>query len=170
MPAVFLYATTFRRSYFVNANLLLPSPNTDGLGRVDNRLKMLLGVLLVTGLIAMVIPDKDPLTPKAQEAPAQNISSVPEIAPQLPLPAPDPVPVQFNSDPGSDFQIGAPTIDGKPTQPNFGLPFGTSMQTDAANPDAGQTSTGSFTPTAFAMPGATTPPDTPGADKAITDQ
>jgi hypothetical protein len=159
MPAVFLYATTFRRSYFVNANLLLPSPNTDGLGRVDNRLKMLLGVLLVTGLIAMVIPDKDPLTPKAQEAPAQNISSVPEIAPQLPLPAPDPVPVQFNSDPGSDFQIGAPTIDGKPTQPNFGLPFGTSMQTDAANPDA-----------AFAMPEATTPTDTPGADKAITDQ
>ena len=81
MLAVFLYATTFRRSYFVNANLLLPSSNTDGLGRVDNRLKMLLGVLLVTGLIAMVIPDKDPLTQKAQEAPAQNIASVPENTP-----------------------------------------------------------------------------------------
>ena len=125
---------------------------------------------MVSGLIAMVIPDKDPLTPKAQEAPAQNIASVPEIAPQLPLPAPDPVPVQFNSDPGSDFQIGAPTIDGNPTQPNFGLPFGTSMQTGGANPDAGQTSTGSFTPTAFAMPGAATPADTSRADKAMIDQ
>ena len=166
MPAVFLYGRTFRRAYFVNANLLLPSPNTDGLGRVDNRLKMLLGVLLVTGLIAMVLPDKDPLTPKAQEAPAQNIA----IAPQLPLPAPDPIPVQFNADPGSDFQISAPTIDGNPTHPNFGLPFGTSMQTGGANPNAGQTSTGSFTPTAFAMPGATTPTDAPSADKAIIDQ
>jgi len=44
------------------------------------------------------------------------------------------------------------------------------MQTDAANPDAGQTSTGSFTPTAFAMPGAATPTDTQSADKATTDQ
>jgi len=86
------------------------------------------------------------------------------------LPAPPPVPVQFNADPGSDFQIGAPTIDGNPTQPNSGLPFGTSMQTDAANPDAGQTSTGSFTPTAFAMQGAATPTDTQSADKATTDQ
>ena len=131
---------------------------------------MLLGVLLVTGLIAMVIPDKDPLTPKAQEARAHSIVSVPENTPQLPLPAPAPVPVQFNADSGSDFQIGAPTIDGNPTQPNFGLPFGTSMQTGTTNTDAGQTSTGSFTPTSFAMPGAATPTDTPSADKAMIDQ
>ncbi|MCF8492876.1 MAG: hypothetical protein K9G25_03600 [Sphingomonadaceae bacterium] len=137
---------------------------------MDNRLKMLLGVLLVTGLIAMVIPDKDPLTPKAQEARAQSIVSVPENTHQLPLPAPAPVPVQFNADSGSDFQIGAPAIDGNPTQPNFGLPFGTSMQTGDANPDAGQTSIGSFTPTAFTMPGAATPTDAPGADKAMIDQ
>jgi len=140
------------------------------MGSVDNGLKMLLGVLLITGLITMVIPDKDPLTPKAQEAPTQNIASVPEIAPQLPVPMPAPVPVQFNADPGSDFQIGAPTIDGNPTQPNFGLLFGTSMQTSASNPDAGQTSTGSFTPTAFAMPSAAAPTDTPSADKAMIDQ
>ena len=131
---------------------------------------MLLGVLLVAGLIAMVIPDKDPLIPKTQKVPAQSIASVPENTLQLPLPAPDPVPVQFNADPGSDFQIGAPTIDDNPTQPNFGMPFGTSMQTGAANPDAGQSSTGSFTPTAFAMPGAATPTDTPSADKAMIDQ
>ncbi len=118
----------------------------------------------------MVIPDNDPLIPKAQKAPAQSIASVPENTLQLPLPAPDPVPVQFNADPGSDFQIGAPTIDGNPTQPNFGMPFGTSMQTSAANPDAGQSSTGSFTPTAFAMPGAATPTDTSSADKAMIDQ
>ena len=140
------------------------------MGSVDNGLKMLLGVLLITGLITMVIPDKDPLTPKAQEAPTQNIASVPEIAPQLPLPMPARVPVQFNADPGSDFQIGAPTIDGNPTQPNFGLPFGTSLQTDATNPDAGQTSTGSFTPTAFAIPRAAAPTDTPSTDKAMIDQ
>ena len=126
---------------------------------------MLLGVLLVAGLIAMVIPDNDPLIPKAQKAPAQSIASVPENTLQLPLPAPDPVPVQFNADPGSDFQIGAPTIDGNPTQPNFGMPFGTSMQTVA-----GQSSTGSFTPTAFAMPEAATPTDTSSADKAMIDQ
>lgn len=125
---------------------------------------------MVTGLIAMVIPNKDPLTPKAQEAPAQSIVSVPENTHQLPLPAPAPVPVQFNADSGSDFQIGAPTIDGNPTQPNFGLPFGTSMQTGDANPDAGQTSTGSFNPTSFAMPGEATPTDTAGADKAMIDQ
>ena len=47
---------------------------------------------------------------------------------------PDPAPIQFNADTGSDFQIGAPTIDGNPTQPNFGMPFGTSMQTGATKP------------------------------------
>ena len=125
---------------------------------------------MVTGLIPMVIPDKDPLTPKAQEAPAQNIATLPENTPQLPIPMPNPAPIQFNVDTGSDFQIGAPTIDGNPTQPNFGMPFGTSMQTGAANPDAGQSSTGSFTPTAFAMPGAATPTDTSSADKAMIDQ
>lgn len=123
---------------------------------MDNILKMLLGVLSVAGLIALVIPAKNPLPPQVAEAPMEATApALEEIPPQ-----PSPDPVQFGSDPASDFQIGTPTIDGNPMQPDFGLPFGTSAQSESSNQyssnaDATQTGPGGYTPPVFIMPGAT---------------
>ena len=129
---------------------------------------MLLGVLSVAGLIALVIPEKNPLPENTAQSPTEIVAPPPSEAPQPP--PPPPLPVQFDSEPVSDFQIGAPTIDGNPMQPDFGLPFGTSAQTDTANPDAGQTSSGGYTPPAFAMPGTQVPSEAPNADAMTSDQ
>ena len=143
-------------------------PNTIGQRRVDNILKMLLGVLSVAGLIALVIPETNPLPEKNAEPPTQIVAAPASEVPQPP--PPPPLPVQFDSEAVSDFQIGAPTIDGNPMQPDFGLPFGTSAQTDTGNPDTGQTNSGGYTPPAFAMPGAQVPSEAPNPDAATSDQ
>jgi len=119
---------------------------------VDNILKMLLGVLSVAGLIALVIPQKNPVA--ASEA--TNVASAEVTAPQpesTPPPAAPPA-VQFDSGSPVEFITGAPSIDGNPIQPDFGMPFGSSQQSVTENPDAPQTNQGGYTPTAFGMPGA----------------
>lgn len=120
---------------------------------MDNILKMLLGVLSVAGLIALVIPQKNPVAVSE----AANVASAEVSAQQpepTPPPPPSPPPVQFDSGSSVEFITGAPSIDGNPIQPNFGMPFGSSPQSDAANPDATQTNQGGYTPTVFGMPGA----------------
>ncbi|MFN3450605.1 MAG: hypothetical protein ACK4ZE_00485 [Sphingorhabdus sp.] len=124
---------------------------------MDNILKMLLGVLSVAGLIALVIPQKNPVAVNetANAATAEVNAPQPESTP--PPPAPSPAP--FDSGASVEFITGAPTIDGNPIQPDFGMPFGSSPQSDTANPDAPQTNQGGYTPTAFGMPGAPAPED-----------
>lgn len=119
---------------------------------MDNILKMLLGVLSVAGLIAMAIPQRNPL-PAEQPVSAPAPAPAPEQA-RAPDPAPSPSPstVDISSTPG--FQIGAPTIDGNPINPEFGMPFGASAQTQQSNPDAVSGNQNGYTPTAFAMPGS----------------
>ena len=111
--------------------------------------KMVIGVLSVTTLIALAIPKKDPIS----EASNTTVSEVAPPPAYAPPPPPAPLPVPFDSGPPTDFQIGAPTIDGQPMQPDFGLPFGTSSQT--ASPDGGtaQNSQNGYTPPAYNMPG-----------------
>lgn len=117
---------------------------------MDRTQKMLIGVLSVAGLIALVIPQKDPIS-QASNATVADEAPPPAYAPP---PPPPPLPVQFDSGPAADFQIGAPTIDGKPMQPDFGLPFGASPQTSSPDGDASQASQNGYAPPAYTMPGA----------------
>lgn len=110
---------------------------------------MLLGVLSVAGLIAMAVPQRNPLP---EEMPVEAPAPAPEPA-QAPAPEPSPPPsMDISSTP--DFQIGAPTIDGNPINPEFGMPFGASAQSEQNNPDAAPGSQNGYTPTAFVMPGS----------------
>ena len=143
-------------------------PNTNGQRRVDNILKMLLGVLSVAGLIAVIIPEQNPLPDNVVE-PTAEVSAPPSSESRQP-PPPAPLPVQFDSEPVSDFQIGAPTIDGNPMQPEFGLPFGTSPQTNSSNPDDGQSSQAGYTPPAFALPGSEPQPVSGEQDTVMADR
>ena len=150
--------------------MLTMDPNTDGLRRVDNIQKMLVGVLSVAALIALAVPQKNPLPQKVPETSAQVDASTPDNTSQFPSPTATPAPVHFDTGPTGDFQIGAPTIDGNPIQPNFGMPFGATAQSDAANPDAGQSISGSYTPTAFTMPGAPASNEPSDVDSATAKQ
>lgn len=150
--------------------MLALDPNTDGLGRVDNIQKMLVGVLSVAALIALAVPQKNPLPEKITKTSSQVEALAAENGSQLPSLGPNPAPVQFDTGPTGDFQIGAPTIDGNPIQPNFGMPFGATAQSDAANPDAGQSISGSYTPTAFTMPGAPASNEPSDVDSATAKQ
>ena len=135
-------------------------PNTDGLRRVDNILKMLLGVLSIAGLIALVIPEKNPVPERSLEG-RPGIEAPAESMPPPPPPISQP-PMQFDSAPPSNFQIGAPSIDGNPMQPDFGMPFGVSAQTSSSTGDTNQNNQGGFTPPAYTMPGSS-PPQPEGA-------
>ena len=139
--------------------------NTIGQTHVDNILKMLLGVLSVAGLIAMVIPQKNPIAePSLESRAAIDAAPVGMSSSAPPPPPPAQMSTQFNSEPQSSFQIGAPTIDGNPMQPDFGLPFGMSAQTSSSNGDTAQNSQGSFTPPPYSMPGST-PPQPEGGEQ-----
>lgn len=150
MPAVFLCVCV--RAI---ANIILTARGycplrTDGQRHVDNILKMLLGVLSVAGLIALAIPQPNPAPvidaiPAAQEPAAP----APDTA-QAPSPASPPVDVTSTP----DFQIGAPSIDGKPLNPDFGMPFGMSAQSQTTNTDEAPAAQAGYTPTAFVMPGS----------------
>lgn len=119
---------------------------------VDNILKMLLGVLSVAGLIALVIPQKNPVAVSEVQSVAAAEVTAPQ--PESTPPPPSLPPVQFDSGSSVEFITGAPSIDGNPIQPDFGMPFGSSPQSVTANPDALQTNQGGYTPTPFGMPGA----------------
>ena len=119
---------------------------------MDNTLKILLGVLSVTGFITVVIPQGDPVAPSQAADVAQPEVTAPSPEPAAPPPAPSPVP--FDSDASVEFITGAPTIDGRPVQADFGLPFGVSPRSERENPDAPRKNKIGYTPPLFSMPGA----------------
>jgi hypothetical protein len=123
---------------------------------VDNTLKILLGVLSVTGFITVVIPQGAPLAPSQAADVANPEVNAPPTEPTAPPPSPpsSPPPVPFDSGVSVEFITGAPSIDGRPIQADFGLPFGVSPRSERENPDAPQKNKLGYTPPAFSMPGA----------------
>ena len=119
---------------------------------MDNTLKILLGVLSVTGFITVVIPQGDPVAPSQAADVAQPEVTAPSPEPAAPPPSPPPVP--FDSGASVEFITGAPSIDGRPIQADFGLPFGVSPRSERENPDAPQKNKIGYTPPVFAVPGA----------------
>ena len=124
---------------------------------MDNTLKILLGVLSVTGFITVVIPQGDPLAPSqaADVANPEVNAPPPEPTAPLPSPPPSPPPVSFDSGVSVGFITGAPSIDGRPIQADFGLPFGVSPRSERENPEAPRKNKIGYTPPLFAVPGAT---------------
>ena len=123
---------------------------------MDNTLKILLGVLSVTGFITVVIPQGNPVPPReaADVANAEVNAPPPEPTAPPPSPPPSPPPVPFDSGVSVGFITGAPSIDGRPIQADFGLPFGVSPRSDRENPDAPRKNKIGYTPPLFAVPGA----------------
>ena len=124
---------------------------------MDNTLKILLGVLSVTGFITVVIPQGNPVPPReaANVTNAEVNAPPPEPTAPPPSPPPSPPPVPFDSGVSVGFITGAPSIDGRPIQADFGLPFGVSPRSDRENPDAPRKNKIGYTPPLFAVPGAT---------------
>lgn len=123
----------------------------DGQKHVDNILKMLLGILSVTGLIVLGGAPQDTVT--AEEAVRPISVPQPEIAPTPSRsPAMSSPPIGFSSAP--DLRIGTPSIDGRPLDPNFGMPFGMSAQSQTRNADTSSLAQVGYTPTPFIMPGS----------------
>ncbi len=103
---------------------------------MDNIQKAILTVLGVAGLIAMLVPSENPIVPAPvpsveadQSEQPSNIADTAETEVQGPAPAPQPVNAT-----DLNFQMGQPSIDGNPIQPDFGLPYGASNAD--ANPSA----------------------------------
>ncbi len=123
---------------------------------MDNTLKILLGVLSVTGFVTVVIPQGNPMAPReaADGTNAEVNAPPPEPTAPPPSPPPSPPPVSFDSGVSVGFITGAPTIDGRPIQADFGLPFGVSPRSERENPDAPQSHANGYKPPVFSMPGA----------------
>jgi hypothetical protein len=119
---------------------------------VDNTLRILLGVLSVTGFITVVIPQGNPIAPR--EAADVTNAEVNAPPPEPTAPPPSPPPVPFDSGVSVGFITGAPSIDGRPIQADFGLPFGVSPQSDTENRGAPQRDKNGYKPPVFTMPGA----------------
>ena len=123
---------------------------------MDNTLKILLGVLSVTGFITVVIPQGAPLAPSQAADVANPEVNAPPTEPTAPPPSPpsSPPPVPFDSGVSVEFITGAPSIDGRPIQADFGLPFGVSPRSERENPDAPQKNKIGYTPPVFSNPRA----------------
>lgn len=123
---------------------------------MDNTLKILLGVLSVTGFITVVIPQGNPVPPREAADVANAEVTAPPPEPTAPSPSPplSPPPVPFDSGVSVEFITGAPSIDGRPIQANFGLPFGVSPRSDRENPDAPRKNKIGYSPPVFGMAGA----------------
>ena len=119
---------------------------------MDNTLKILLGVLSVTGFITVVIPQGNPVAPREAAHVAKPEVTAPPPEPTAPPPSPPPVP--FDSGVSVGFITGAPSIDGRPIQADFGLPFGVSPRSERENPDAPSMNKIGYTPPVFSIPGA----------------
>jgi hypothetical protein len=118
---------------------------------VDNILKMLLGVLSVAGIITLAIPEGDQVA-TSEAADVTNAEA--NVPPPEPTPPPtSPPPAPFDSGATVEFITGAPSIDGKPIQADFGLPFGVSPRSKTENPDAPQTNKIGYMPPALSVPG-----------------
>lgn len=164
MSAVFLWVGGLVITHIFLTALVYRSQWTDGQRHVDNILKMLLGVLSVAGLIALAIPQSNP-TPVVDQIPVMQQLETPSRAP---APAPVSPPVDVSSTP--DFQIGAPSIDGKPLNPDFGMPFGMSAQSETTNADETPSASAGYTPTSFTLPGSDPSARTDMSDEASSDQ
>lgn len=123
---------------------------------MDNTLKILLGVLSVTGFITVVIPQGNPIAPREAADVTNAEVNAPPPAPTAPPPSPppSPPPVPFDSGVSVGFITGAPSIDGRPIQADFGLPFGVSPRSERENPDAPQKNKIGYKPPVFSMPDA----------------
>ena len=119
---------------------------------MDNTQKILLVVLSVNGFITVVIPQGNPVAPRDAADIANPEVTAPPPEPTAPPPSPPPVP--FDSGVSVGFITGAPSIDGRPIQADFGLPFGVSPRSERENPDAPQKNKIGYTPPVFAVPGA----------------
>jgi hypothetical protein len=119
---------------------------------VDNTLKILLGVLSVTAFITVVIPQGNPVAPHETEDAANAEVNAPPPEPTAPPSSPPPVP--FDSGVSVEFITGAPSIDGRPIQADFGLPFGVSPRSERENPDAPRKNKIGYTPSVLGVPGA----------------
>lgn len=86
------------------------------MGKMDNILKLLLGVLSVAGLLAMLVPSG--LTPVQPEPVAAE--TTPPVQPVESTPPPVEVVVADSEE--YNFKIGEPTIDGKPIVDPDALP------------------------------------------------
>ena len=112
---------------------------------------MLLGVLSVAGIITLAIPEGDQVA-TSEAADVNNAEA--NVPPPEPTPPPtSPPPAPFDSGATVEFITGAPSIDGKPIQADFGLPFGVSPRSKTENPDAPQTNKIGYTPPALSVPG-----------------
>jgi hypothetical protein len=123
---------------------------------VDNTLKILLGILSVTGFITVVIPQGNAIAHRepAGIENAEVTAPPPEPTAPSPSPPPSPPPVPFDSGVSVGFITGAPSIDGRPIQADFGLPFGVSPRSDRENPDAPRKNKIGYTPPVFSVSGA----------------
>lgn len=119
---------------------------------MDNTLKILLGVLSVTRFVTVVIPQGNPVPPR--EAADVTNAEVNAPPPEPTAPPPSPPPVPFDSGVSVEFITGAPSIDGRPIQADFGLPFGVSPRSERENPDAPQKNKIGYTPPVFSIPRA----------------
>ena len=119
---------------------------------MDNTLKILLGVLSVTGFVTVIIPQGNPVPPR--EAADVTNAEVNAPPPEPTAPPPSPPPAPFDSGVSIGFITGAPSIDGRPIQADFGLPFGVSPRSERENPDAPRKNKIGYTPPVFSMPGA----------------
>jgi hypothetical protein len=90
---------------------------------MDNIQKALITVLGVAGMIAMLVPAKDPIASASSQpvtvAKPVEIATAPVA--QAPIAAPIP---QSENQQENSLDIGQPAIDGNPIQPDFGMPYG----------------------------------------------
>lgn len=85
---------------------------------MDNIQKLILGVLGIAGMIAMLVPSGDPVTPTvAPTAPAA--ATIVEATVQADLAAEEQLDAEAEMSDEDVFLMGEPAIDGNPIQPSF---------------------------------------------------
>lgn len=85
---------------------------------MDNIQKLILGVLGIAGMIAMLVPSGDPISPSvATTAPAA--ATIVEATAQTDLAAEDQLDAEAELTDEDVFLMGEPAIDGNPIQPSF---------------------------------------------------
>lgn len=96
---------------------------------MDNILKLLLGVLSISGMIALLVPSENPIAPPVESAPPQAAAPAP-VAEEV---FEDEDGADVESEGGDeeldgeesdeeDFGIGEPSIDGQPFGGEFNVP------------------------------------------------
>lgn len=120
---------------------------------MDNIQKAMLGVLAVAGSIALIVPAESPVAPSPVAQLPSDTPAEPQELPATETPALDSEPLPTDS---SDFQIGEPSIDGRPVESDFGMPFGSTENNSSADENAGEsnsTTSGYVPPSPSEIPG-----------------